>query len=147
MNSTEVVARMATVEEYRFLRRSVGWHSPPDDARTAAALAASLYGVVAQDCSQPSPAIGMGRIIGDGLYGVVVDVIVLPEWQGCAVGTALVENLITWAVAQAIPNLGLVADDLIADFYRRRWPLELSGQYLRLAPAGRPGAGPRNKTT
>lgn len=65
--------RVATVSEYQYLRRAVNWVVPPEDA-CRSALAASLHGVVGHDAD--GIPVYMGRIIGDGLYGIVADLVV-----------------------------------------------------------------------
>lgn len=71
---------------YNALRESVGWTPHPAD-RAAPALARSLYTVTARVGDTP---IGMARLVGDGLYMLLVDVAVAPAWQGRGVGQALV---------------------------------------------------------
>ena len=49
--------------------------------------------------------IGIGRIIGDGaLIWYIQDVIVLPEYQGKGIGTAIMNYLIEYAKLNSIPN-------------------------------------------
>ena len=71
---------------YNALRESVGWTPHPAD-RAATALARSLYTVTARVGDTP---IGMARLVGDGLYMLLVDVAVAPAWQRRGVGQALV---------------------------------------------------------
>lgn len=68
-----VVERAIGVQEYQRLRAEVGWGSP-DDRVCAAALAASLFAVVAHDDEGRS--VGMARAVGDGMYVLIVDVVV-----------------------------------------------------------------------
>ncbi|PPJ18850.1 hypothetical protein C5E45_34215 [Nocardia nova] len=70
---TVIVERAIGVPEYRRLRAEVGWNSP-DDRVCAAALAASLFTVVAHD--EEGRSVGMARAVGDGLYVLIVDVVV-----------------------------------------------------------------------
>lgn len=70
---TVIVERAIGVPEYRRLRAEVGWCSP-DDRVCAAALAASLFTVVAHD--EEGRSVGMARAVGDGLYVLIVDVVV-----------------------------------------------------------------------
>lgn len=78
---------------YNALRESVGWTPHPAD-RAAPALARSLYTVTARVGDTP---IGMARLVGDGLYMLLVDVAVAPAWQGRGVGQALVAQTLFWA--------------------------------------------------
>ena len=51
--------------------------------------------------------VGIGRIIGDGaLIWYIQDVIVLPEYQGKGIGTAIMNYLIEYAKSNSIPNEG-----------------------------------------
>lgn len=64
-------------ENYHKLRTSVGWTNfSPAQAQTA--LANSLYTVTAVEKDET---VAMGRLIGDGQYYMIVDVIVRPDFQ------------------------------------------------------------------
>ncbi|WP_429428575.1 hypothetical protein [Nocardia sp. GAS34] len=67
-----IVERIPTVTEYQLLRASVGWKTPAA-RKCETALPASLYSVVAE---VDDAAVGMARVVGDGLYAMVVDVVV-----------------------------------------------------------------------
>jgi len=73
------------------LRLAVDWTTiEPEQAEKG--LSGSDYLVVAKDGDKP---IGMARTLSDGGYFVfVVDVIVLPEYQGQKIGSALVNNVL-----------------------------------------------------
>jgi len=72
------------------LREAVDWTTiEPEQAEKG--LLGSDYLVVARDGDRP---IGMARALHDGGYFVfVVDVIVLPEYQGQKIGTALIHHV------------------------------------------------------
>lgn len=78
---------------YNALRESVGWTPHPAD-RAATALARGFYAVTAWEGDAP---IGMARLVGDGLYLLLVDVVVVPAWQGCGVGRTLVSRALDHA--------------------------------------------------
>ena len=69
-------------DDYRRLRESVGWHNYAR-AQTENALSRSLYTVVAEDANQ---VVGMGRLIGDGLYYLIIDIVVQPDYQQKGIG-------------------------------------------------------------
>lgn len=124
-----ILDRTTTVEEYRSLRESVGWASPPR-SKCQAALAQSLFGVVAL---RDGITVGMGRVVGDGaVYATIVDVVVAEGFHGHGIGQAIINRLIEWASTCGISHIGLVADDSVADYYAK-WSLQSSGQYLRLS--------------
>lgn len=122
-----IVERVPTVVEYRALRASVGWKAPAA-AECESALAASLYSVVAEISGR---AVGMARVIGDGVYAVVVDVVVTDGYQRCGIGGSLMDSIVGWATRSRVAHIGLVADDAVAGFYDR-WPMRATGQFLRL---------------
>lgn len=125
-----LVERAPTVVEYRQLRAAVGW-SVPAAAECASAVAASLFSVVAE---VEESAVGMARVIGDGVYAMVVDVVVAADYQRDGIGGLMMDSVVTWAKGQRIAHVGLVADDAVAGFYAR-WPMRGSGQFLRLDTA------------
>ena len=65
-------------EDYCRLRESVGWTNFSKE-QTQAALSNSLYTVAVFENSQ---AVGMGRLIGDGMYLVIADIVVNPVIKG-----------------------------------------------------------------
>jgi len=39
----------------------------------------------------------MGRIVGDGgIFSLIVDIIVIPEYQGQGIGKTIVQNIMDW---------------------------------------------------
>ncbi len=77
-----------SVEDYNNLRSSAGWTIiDPSQAQTG--INNSLY-IVTAKCLEKS--IGLVRVVGDGGYiCMLVDVIVLPEYQGKGIGRKLME--------------------------------------------------------
>ena len=71
----EEIPDLATYFE---LRTSVGWNNFSVQ-QAEKAIAGSVYFVLAKDGDLP---VAMGRVIGDGMYYVIVDVAVRPEYQG-----------------------------------------------------------------
>ena len=64
-------------EDYYTLRKSVGWNTfSKEQAKNA--LNNSLYTVTAVENKKTA---AMGRLIGDGQYYMIVDVIVHPDYQ------------------------------------------------------------------
>ena len=98
-----------SVAEYRMLREASGL-SPKSEEAAIAGLAGGLFAVTLRDSNK---AIGMGRIIGDGgCHYQIVDIAVLPTYQGQGWGTAIMERLMEW-VDINIPDTGYIS--LIAD--------------------------------
>ena len=76
---------------FNALRAAVDW-APIELEQAEKGLLGSDYLVVARDGDRP---VGMVRTLSDGGYFVfVVDVIVLPEYQGQKLGTALINNVL-----------------------------------------------------
>ncbi|MCL1951552.1 MAG: GNAT family N-acetyltransferase [Oscillospiraceae bacterium] len=80
-----------STEEYAMLRASAGWRAL--SARQAeAALNSSTFLVAARDGAR---AVGMARLMGDGGYfAVVLDVVVLPEYQGRGIGREMMTRAV-----------------------------------------------------
>lgn len=109
--------RVPSVDEYRALRRAVGWNVPSEDA-VALALRSASVGAVAVD---DGVAVGMGRVIGDlAFYNLVVDLVVDPAAQGYGLGTELLRNLEDQVASRSTTShIQLVAGEDVTDFYAK----------------------------
>ena len=104
------------VEEDLELRRGSGL-TPKRRDQAAAALAGS-WAAVHVVCQAGGPAVGMGRVIGDGgWYFHVVDMAVLPEHQRRGLGDAILTALLD-RIRAAAPDGAFV--NLLADPPGRR---------------------------
>ena len=79
-----------TVDEYNDLKRSVGWnikniHIAENAIKDSVIIKKAIY---------DNKAVGMGRVIGDGLYYLVVDVVVDPRYQKRGIGTRIIDAII-----------------------------------------------------
>lgn len=82
-----------STEAYHALRRAVGWKAL-DSAQAEAGLENSAYLISAWDGGQPA---GMARVISDGGYMfLIVDVMVMPEYQGRGIGRELLNRINRW---------------------------------------------------
>ncbi len=88
-------------EEYCKLRESVGWINF-SRTQTEKSLQNSLYTVAAEEDNQ---VVGMGRVIGDGMYYMIVDIVVQPAYQQMGIGSKLL-NMIIEYVESATPEGG-----------------------------------------
>ena len=94
-----------SVKDYIKLWESVGWGTPPAENQIEAGLKNSMISVEAIHNNQ---VIGMGRVVGDGvIMCYILDLIVLPEFQGRGIGKAIMENLIAHVKDSALPNTGI----------------------------------------
>jgi len=88
----QIEVRKATLDEYMKLTVAVGWNK--DIATMPQALEHSLFCVMAID-TRDGQTVGMTRVCGDGRYYTLWDVMVMPDYQGQKIGTALLEAAMT----------------------------------------------------
>ncbi len=123
-------------EDYCRLRESVGWTNFSKE-QTQAALSNSLYTVAVFENSQ---AVGMGRLIGDGMYLVIADIVVNPVYQGKGIGSKIVSMLIEYTTKE-LPDGGRTSIQLISEkgkepFYEKlgfkRIPNDFCGSGMKM---------------
>jgi len=81
-----------TVEDYNILVEAVGW-AARNPERVHIALERSDFLIAAQ---MDGKTIGMARVVQDGLQALVMDVIVLPEYQGHGIGKAIMRRVMKY---------------------------------------------------
>ena len=79
-----------TPQEYNELRDKVNWKTI-DIIRTEKALQESKY--VKKVVLNNKP-IAMGRAISDGMYVLIVDIVVIPEYQNKGIGKMVINRLL-----------------------------------------------------
>ena len=94
-------------EDYCQLRESVDWLLFSKE-QTQEALNNSLYTVTAVEDNQT---VGMGRLIGDGMYYMIVDIVVHPIYQKKGLGTNITNMLVEY-VKNRTPLVGVPAYSL-----------------------------------
>lgn len=99
-----------TYEQYIALRESVEWKIY-SKVQTMNALGKSRYNVVA---FYNEKAIAMGRVIGDDLYYTIVDLVVMPSYQGKGIGRELIKHIMYY-IESNLPEGGRVSVVLIAE--------------------------------
>ena len=123
-------------EDYCRLRESVGWTNFSKE-QIQAALSNSLYTVAVFENSQ---AVGMGRLIGDGMYLVIADIVVNPVYQGKGIGSKIVSMLIEYTTKE-LPDGGRTSIQLISEkgkepFYEKlgfkRIPNDFCGSGMKM---------------
>lgn len=107
-------------EDYCELRKSVGWLLFSKE-QTQKALVSSLYTVIAVNDNQT---VGIGRLIGDGMYYTIVDIAVKPNYQKRGIGNKII-NMIVEFVDNETPTGGRSSIQLIAEkgretFYEKK---------------------------
>jgi ribosomal protein S18 acetylase RimI-like enzyme len=116
MVSATLREELPTVTEYLYLREESGLGTRTKDA-AAHALPNSIYAVTMVD---EGNVIGMGRIVGDdGCFYQIVDIAVVPSYQGCGLGTEIMQTLTEYLHENAPPSayVSLIAD--VDGFYEQ----------------------------
>ena len=90
MNDISFFDMIPDVETYHELRASVDWVVFCRE-QSEKALKNSCYCVVAKD---EDDVVAMGRVVGDGLYYTIVDVMVRPQYQGQKIGSTIINRLV-----------------------------------------------------
>lgn len=106
-------------EDYCTLRKSVDWQLFSED-QMRQALNNSLYTVSVVEGEQT---VGMGRLIGDGMYYMIADIVVNPVFQNYGIGTNITNMLLKY-VEDKTPVGGRSSIQLIAEkgkepFYKK----------------------------
>lgn len=120
MNRISYQDRPPEPEEYLALRRAVGF-SPRSMEAVLKGLGNSNWALTAREDGQ---VVGMARMVGDGGCSfLVVDVIVLPEWQGRGIGSEMMRRLDKWCEANIPPGgmVSMLADKPGRKLYERHW--------------------------
>lgn len=107
-------------DDYYRLRESVAWLNFSRE-QTEKALNNSLYTVIAEDDGN---VVGMGRMTGDGLYYLIVDIVVQPDHQKKGIGSTIIDMMIDY-VDRETPIGGRSSVQLTAEkgketFYEKR---------------------------
>lgn len=122
-------------EEYCALRQSVGWLNFSEE-QTRKALKNSMLVLSAVENGQT---VGMGRVIGDGMYFTVVDIVVHPLYQKNGIGSSIMDMILDY-IGRETPAGGRSSVQLIAEkgkeeFYLNRGfkliPNEFCGSGMR----------------
>lgn len=109
-----------TAQDFIKLKVSTGFRNRPVE-QVEKALANDLLDVAAIINGE---VVGMGRLVGDGvLYWYLQEIIVLPEFQGNGIGTAIVKYLLNYIKAHTskgtFTSVGLTAAEGKASFYEK----------------------------
>lgn len=117
------------------LRKSVAWLNFSGE-QTEKAIHNSVYTVVAE---QEGQAVGMGRLIGDGMYFIMADIVVHPAYQGKGIGSKIVDMIIEYVDKETPPG-GRSSIQLVAE--KGKEPLYETGGF-KLIPHEFCGSGMR----
>ena len=79
-----------TVNEYNNLRESIGWNIKD----TSIVENAINNSTIIKKAIVNNKTVGMARVIGDGMYYLIVDVVVSPEYQRNGIGKKIIDEII-----------------------------------------------------
>lgn len=122
-------------DDYCRLRESAGWLNFSKE-QAERAIDRCLYTVVAEKDGQ---VVAMGRLIGDGMYYMIADLVVQPAYQKRGIGSKIIDMLIGY-VDMETPVGGRSSIQLVAEkgkeiFYEKRGfkiiPHEFCGSGMR----------------
>lgn len=99
-----------TYEDYISLRNSVGWNNFAEE-QVSKSINNAILNITVIDEGET---VAMGRLIGDGIYYLIVDVVVQPEHQGQGIGSTIIDILLKY-VEEHTPNDGRASVQLIAE--------------------------------
>ena len=129
MGDFTAVHATPSVETYMSLRASTGLTPKTLQAATVG-LANTLFAVQIAQSSSLDTIIGMGRMIGDGgCFFQIVDIAVLPAYQGKGLGKMIMKELKDWMDTN-VPKSGTVllfADGRAHELYKQFGFVETSG--------------------
>lgn len=131
----EYIENKLSYEEYIFLRESVGWRVFAEE-QARKAVDSSIYNITVMENSHT---IAMGRLIGDGMYYMVVDIVVRPEYQHKGIGSQILAMIVKYIDANTPiggrSSVQLIAEKGKEDFYIKRGfkliPHEYCGSGMR----------------
>ena len=120
-----------TVREFNELITSLGWgnkgkHIIENAFKNSVIIKKALY---------DNEIVGMARVIGDGVYYLVVDVVVKPKYQGYGIGKIMMDEIV-WEIEDKTEegqssSIVLIANEGKEGFYEKcgfiKVPFEYSG--------------------
>ncbi|MCU0285924.1 MAG: GNAT family N-acetyltransferase [Acidobacteria bacterium] len=124
--------------EYFRLFESTGWNKEYQltEAELYKSIENSWYMISAYE---ERKLVGFGRIISDGmLHALIVDMIVLPSLQRKGVGTAILDQLVSYCKSKQIRDIQLFCAKGKAPFYEKygfsKRPEDAPGMQIKIIP-------------
>jgi ribosomal protein S18 acetylase RimI-like enzyme len=110
-----IYLELPTVDDHLRLRKISGL-TPRSEAAAKAGLPNTIIGAVVRESSR---VVGIGRVVGDGLFYQIVDIAVDPDHQKKGIGKAIMERLMSELERQAPAEayVSLIADGQAKDLY------------------------------
>jgi GNAT superfamily N-acetyltransferase len=105
-------------EEIADLYRAGGWWKEEYNPADLHSLIRGSYAFAVAVDTKSGRAIGMGRVISDGVSdGFIQDLVVLSEYRKSGIGKQVVSALVTRCVQSGITWIGLIAEPGTENFY------------------------------
>jgi GNAT superfamily N-acetyltransferase len=105
-------------EEIVTLYKSAGWWKDSYDKAGIPQLIAGSFAFAVTVDKQKGNAIGMGRVLSDGVSDAYIqDVVILPAYRGQNLGKKLVQLLVDYCRSKGILWIGLIAEPGSSQFY------------------------------
>ena len=105
-------------EEIVALYKSAGWWSRSYDPSAIQRMIKGSSAFVVAINSSSGKAIGMGRIISDGISDAYIqDLVVLPEYRGKGVGTQILDVLLDCCLSKGMVWIGIISEPGQDGFY------------------------------
>ncbi len=105
--------------EMRELYVAGGWWDDAWDESHLSAIVEMGFAFVAAEAPD-GRWIGMGRLISDGVSDAYLqDIVVLPQWEGYGIGSAIVRFLLSICKDSGIDWIGTISEPETEYFYRR----------------------------
>lgn len=106
------------VAEIADLYRAGGWWQETWDPEGIRPLIKGSFAFVVAVDTKTGKAVGMGRIISDGVSdGYIQDLVVLSQHRKCGIGGRIVSELVACGKAQGLGWIGLIAEPGSDQFY------------------------------
>ena len=121
-----VLENSLSYETYYSLRESVGWKNFCRE-QAECAISKSYFSLMIQDNETD---IAMGRVIGDGMYFTIVDVVVRPEYQGQGIGSMIIQKILKH-IEEKLPIGGRASIQLISEMGKEQFYIK---QGFKLIP-------------
>ncbi|MFA7561962.1 MAG: GNAT family N-acetyltransferase [Methanoculleus sp.] len=106
------------VEVIAGLYRAGGWWNEEWNPKGLRGLIAGSFAFAVAIDKATGKAVGMGRVISDGVSdGYVQDLVVLPGYRGRGIGTMILSTLLDYCTATGVAWVALVAEPGTEPFY------------------------------
>jgi len=115
---TVKIVRSWDEEEIAALYKAGGWWKEEYKTEDLPHLILGSFAFAVATDNKTGRAIGMGRVIADGVSdGYVQDLVVLPEYRKSGIGTQIIAILVSRCLQSGITWIGLIAEPDTEKFY------------------------------